>query len=367
MPVGDSVTSWFIRNIVLPNAEDITHPGYILSKFSEGGQTISLREFFFPESFYVEFEKSIAKKFGKKGEAKLYSVGKRFGYRYAVLSYFKKYGDLGKKKFQEFLYMFVRYIEVIYAKKLQHKMDAEKKLLELTADSYVCCEKNGYGYLLLIGAWLGIWAFLMDDKKIEGVQVECQGRGDKRCKLVCKPNGTSFTEENMDDLEEDQGTYALLNTVHPSTNDNYSLKELIENQIFTYQSGRLFFDKERMVGIEASLYYMVDNAFSDKSSNDILFTSAFNSGKKISVGKDVIFVQRFLACIGFGDVQIIPNGKKFQVIFNHFPWTRFSEECKFTLLAGFTSGLLSGCTGKKISFTKISKSVEADGFHVQMA
>gem|GEM_PF-4400728 len=29
MAIQDSVTSWFIQNIVLPNAEDMRNPGYI--------------------------------------------------------------------------------------------------------------------------------------------------------------------------------------------------------------------------------------------------------------------------------------------------------------------------------------------------
>ena len=50
MAIQDSVTSWFIQNIVLPNAEDMRNPGYILSKFTDQGKTITLREFFFPRS-----------------------------------------------------------------------------------------------------------------------------------------------------------------------------------------------------------------------------------------------------------------------------------------------------------------------------
>ncbi|VVC04020.1 Uncharacterised protein [Candidatus Bilamarchaeum dharawalense] len=375
MPVSDSITGWFIRNILLPNAEDIRSAGFVLSKFSEGGQTISLREFFFPESFYTIFETKIAKKLGKKGEQSLYSVGKKFGHRYAKLSYFKKSNQLDRKHFEDFMYMFTRYIEVIYAKKLSHKIIHEKKLIELTADSYVGCEKNGLGYLLLIGAWTGGWSFLMDDPHVEGVQTKCQGRGDKECKLICAPesnlkkSGLSvLCESSLDDLQEDYKTYSILNQVYPTVNNNYSLRELIENKIFDYQSGKLFYNKERMVGIEASMYYMVDNGFSkNKITKVILFESAFDSGKAISAGKDILFVQRFLAGIGFGDVQVVSAGKNYEVAFNHFPWTVFSQDCDFTLLSGFTSGMLSGCSNKKIILSKVSKIVGGDGFHVRLA
>jgi predicted hydrocarbon binding protein len=358
----------------MPNAEDIRNPGYVISKFSDKNKEISVREFFFPEMFYSELEARIKKELGKNGEAKLYSIGKRFGYRYAMISRYGKISTLKEKGLLDFMYMFTRYIEVVYAKKLEHKIDFDKKMLELTADSYAGCEQNGLGYILLIGAWTGVWSFIMDNKKIDGIQITCQGRGDQMCKLVCAPQQELkrlkkdiFTEADMEGLEENYPRYEVFNKVYPSANKNLSLKNLIETGIFKYEKGKLFFGNERMVGIEFSTYYLLDNGFSkDKKTREILFSTAFEAGKKIANGKDSVFVQRFLSSIGFGDVQILSEKGNFRVRFYHFPWASLAKECDFVIISGFTSGLLSAATKKKIELKKVTKTESGDGFHIKL-
>jgi len=374
MPIKDSVTSWFIQNIVLPNAEDIRNPGYILSKFTDQGKNIALREFFFPEKFYADLETRIVKKLGKAGEKRLYSIGKRFGYRYAMISRYPKAGAIGAKKTDEFMYMFTRYIEVVYARQLSHRIEPQKKLLELEGDSYAGCSRNGIGYLLLNGAWTGVWSFISDDNAIDGIQPACQGRGDPKCRLLCAPNPllkkmgfSPLTEPDMGGLEEDYGKYDMLNAVHPTSNNNHSLRTLIEAGIFRYERGKLFFDDARMVGIEFSMYYLIDNGFSnDAKTREILYGAAFDSGREISSGKDVTFVQRFLSGIGFGDVQVIVAANRYRVLFFHFPWASFAKGCRFTILSGFASGLLSGASGKKVSLKRFSMSEAQDGYHVKI-
>ena len=255
MAIKDGITSWFIQNIVIPNAEDIRNPGYIISKFSDKNKQVSIREFFFPEKFYQVFETSIASKLGKKGEKRLYSIGKRFGYRYAKISRYGNTSTMKKNDIEGFMYLFMRYIEVIYANKIEHKIDVEKKYLEIEADAYAGCEGNGLGYILLIGAGTGVWSYLMNDSKVDGYQITCQGRGDKLCKLVCAPINelkklakNAISEENVEGLDENYQKYEVLNKVYPTINKNLSLKELIENKIFKYEKGKLFFQKQRMVG-----------------------------------------------------------------------------------------------------------------------
>lgn len=374
MVIKDEITSWFIKNIVLPNAEDIRNSGYILSKFTDKNKEISVREFFFPEKFYSEFESRIVKELGREGEETLYSIGKRFGYRYAMISRYTKAKDMKKKALEDFMYIFTRYIEVVYASKLEHKINIEEKTLELVGSSYVGCERNGLGYILLIGAWTGVWAYIMDDSNIEGIQITCQGRGDKSCKLVCAPSeelkkiaGKIYTEKNMSKLEEDYAKYEVLNKVYPTIAKNISLKSMIEERVFKYEKGKLFFGNERMVGIEFSTYYFMDNAFSkDKKTKKLLFDIAFEIGKETGKGRDPVFVQRFLSSIGFGDVQVINEKDSFKVRFYHFPWTNLSKECEFVILRGYTSGLLSAATKKEQILENVSKVESGDGFHIKM-
>jgi len=376
MAIQDSVTSWFIQNIVLPNAEDMRKPGYILSKFTDQGKTIALREFFFPESFYIELEARVSRELGIKGEKLLYSIGKRFGFRYAKLSHYPKADSIGEKKLDEFMYMFTRYIEVIYARQLKHRIDFKNRLLEVDASSYVCCAKNGIGYLLLIGPWTGGWSFIVGDNSIDGVQVTCQGRGDRRCRLVCAPAPLlkrmklkPLAEPDIGGLDEDMERYGKFNEVYPTANGNDSLVTLIESGIFRYRRGQLFLGERRMVGIESSMHYMIDDAFSkDRKTRKILFETAFSAGKEIGKGKEAAFVQRLLSGIGFGDVQIVSvKGGGYSVMFFHFPWTAFAKDCRFTMLTGFASGLLSGVCGKDIGLKDVSKTEAEDGFHVQLA
>ncbi len=374
MVIKDEITSWFIKNIVLPTAEDIRNPGYILSKFTDKNKEISVREFFFPEKFYSEFESRIVKELGEEGEQKLYSIGKRFGYRYAMISRYTKSKEMKKKALEDFMYMFTRYIEVVYASKLEHKINIEEKTLELVGTSYVGCEKNGLGYILLIGAWTGVWAYIMDDPDVEGIQINCQGRGDKNCKLICAPSaklkkiaGKIFTEKDMSKLEEDYAKYEVLNKVYPTIAKNISLRNMIEERVFKYEKGKLFFNEERMVGIEFSTYYLMDNAFSkNKKTKKILFDVAFEIGKEIGKTRDPTFVQRFLSSIGFGDVQVISEKEGFKVRFYHFPWATLSKECEFVILRGFTCGLLSAATKKDQILENVSKIESGDGFHIKM-
>ena len=156
------------------------------------------------------------------------------------------------------MYMFTRYIEVIYAKQLKHKIEYKSRLLEVEADSYVCCAKNGLGYLLLIGPWTGGWSFIVG-KPIDGIQIACQGRGDKRCRLVCAPPAQlkkmklkPLTESDMNGLDEDMEKYGALNAVYPTTNGNDSMITLIESGVFRYQRGQMFLGDKRMVGIESA-------------------------------------------------------------------------------------------------------------------
>lgn len=376
MTIKDSVTSWFIQNIVLPNAEDIRNPGYILSKFTDKGKEISLREFLFPERFYSEFETKIVKALGRKGRQRLYSIGKRFGYRYAMISRYNRLSTLKKKGLEDFMYLSARYIEVMYARKLEHRIDFEKRLITVSADSYVGCEKNGLGYLLLIGSWTGVWSYLIEDSTVEGIQLECQGRGDKICRLVCAPIaelkeigniGTDIVSEpDISGLEEGYSKYEFMNRVYPSANKNSSLKTLIETGTFRYDRGKLFFGSERMVGIEFSTYYMIDNGFSkDKLTRKILYDTAFEAGKEIGSGKDPLFVQRFLSSLGFGDAQVIMEKGRFKVRLFHFPWSSMANGCDFTILSGFTSGLLSGASKKTQEF-KVTAYEGSDGFHIKM-
>jgi hypothetical protein len=311
---------------------------------------------------------------GPKGEKLLYSIGKRFGYRYANLSRYPEAGSISEKKLEEFMYMFTKYIEAVYARQLKHKIIFKERLLELDAVSYVGCSNGGPGYFLLIGPWTGGWSYIMGSASIEGVQTACQGKGDKGCRLIIGPANilkkkglAPLAEPNLRGLDEDMEKYSRLNAVHPSSNGNRSMVSLIEDGVFRYRSGQLFFGGQRMVGIESSLLCMIDNGLSKNAkTRRILFETSFLAGKDMGKGKDPAYAQRILAGIGFGDAQVVAVKGGYKAMLFHFPYNVFSKDCGFIALSGFVSGLLSGVTGKDIFLRKVSKTEAEDGFHVQL-
>ncbi len=358
----------FIQYFVITRGEVIDQPGFILCRFTSGSYDISLREFVFPESLFCELESAIVKKYGDKGKQALYSAGKKFGYRYAKISGLATIAKSGEKRFKKELYDAVRYMETIYAEGIRHIVDLKKSLFEASLNQYVVCRLNGLGYLLTEGSVAGTLAYMLDNKDVEGTQIQCQGRGDKLCKLICAPKQylknkkIAFLEENDYTKLELSIDYPRMNAVRQCKFATQSFKSLVDSGFYKYEPGVAKFGNERYLFCESSIWYLIEIELGKLGANGLIFDVAFETGKK--VGKEHKrygakgFLTDYLSSLGYGDVQQLSER---EVSIDYFPWTRYVDEIQFDLLRGLVSGLLSGLTGKEIKLRKVEYR-EDDGF-----
>jgi predicted hydrocarbon binding protein len=373
MAIKDRLVSWFLRNIVIPKIDVWNKPGFVVTQFTDKGKFVFLREIFLPESILIDLEKEIAKKYDKKGEQILYSIGKKFGYTFSYLSNFSTIKNLSEKTFLDFAYKTVRYVECTYSSHLDHSIDLKSKTFLLRAKNYVVCPKNGLGYILGSGGIAGIWGYVMNDKDIEGLQIKCQGKGDKFCEIVCAPkdvlikyNKKFFIENNLIENIKSDYMYKKFNRFQNTKFASKSLKDMIYNKLFTLSGGILKFCEIRHVYVDSSLIYILEKEIRKlKNAGKILTDIAFECGKKIAEDAKVDstnFITEYFSAIGFGDTLVTKKDDKYNVIINYFPWTALWKDINFDLCKGLVSGLLSRITGYTYYITEIKKEIVNDSF-----
>lgn len=366
--VKDKIVTWFIRNIILAKNEIINHPGFIVLKLSSEKETTNLREIFIPEFLLTELENHIVEKYKTKGEQILYSVGKKFGYRYASNSKFPTLKTSTEKDFLNFSYIVVRYIETIYAKKITHEINIDKKIFEVKAKDYIVCSKNGLGYILTNGAISGVWTYGTVDNTIEGVQTTCQGRGDDHCEIVCAPekyfvdNKIKFLKErDLSGLELLQKEYNTINEIRPAKFATNSFEKLLDSGFLKQKGGVITAKEGRYMLLEASLMYLLERELKKlKGGLDVLWDVSVDFGKKLAEisGKDdpAAIIMDLFPALGFGDIYVEKLGpSKYRIIVNYFPWTKWADEVDFTMFRGMLSGVISGSLGKKVELKKVEK------------
>lgn len=365
--VKDEILTWFLKNVYLPRLEIIDKPGFILVSSGK----IALRDIAFPEYIFIELEKRI------KGNI-LYSVGKTFGYNYALNTETPVIGNVERKKFLESFYFIVRYIESIsYGRNLKHTLDYENKIFEMRANDFIICSKNGLGRTIMEGTIAGFCCYAFSDKSIEGVQLKCQGRGDSECRLICAPSSTLkqrgikfASSKNIEDFSIDE-KYLRINAERTTQFSKQSIKSLIDSGIFEYDHGTIDYNGERFFLCEASMMYCLETAIKKiKGAKKLLFDISFDWGKTVvsaelngkskllSSGKDCEqFISDFVPALGWGDIQISKKSGRYEIISNYFPWTRMDRGVEYIMFRGILSGLLSGFLGRKVVFSKISTSL----------
>jgi len=242
MPVKDKVASWFIKNIVMPGSQIFNKPGFISMHITGLKSAVYLREIVIPEFFFVNLEKKIIEKLDKNGAKLLYSAGKKFGYQYAQSGGFPTINSVNQNLFEKFCYVLVRYTESTYANKIEHVLFYTKKRMDFLFDNFVICPSNGLGYFLMEGGVAGIWSFIVQDKSVEGLKLECQGRGDKLCKLIVAPkeelkkfsSSDLKTESILEDFES-VSKYMGLNKFQVTQNSTVSFQKMLDTKTFSYK------------------------------------------------------------------------------------------------------------------------------------
>lgn len=367
MPVKDKIVSWWIQNIIMPNREIIDKPGFLITTFTDQNQITYLRELFFAEDLFEIIENRIVEKYGESGRQALYSAGKKFGYIYSALSNFPTIQAGSKKDFSNFVYLFVRYCEGMFARKATHEINIDEKIFTLATKDYIICRHNGLGYIMNDGGSAGIWAYLMQDKSVEGVQLECEGRGDDRCLVMCSPEEKLLEKTNMFFCERDlpgqkfSEYYKALNEIREATYAKNSLKDLIDIGFFKYQGGFLSYKNMRFFGCESHMLYIMEEEISKlENGEQILFDACVEYGKKLREiygGKDYQkFILDFFPALGFGEVFVL-DSTNYSITSVYYPWTTYSENSKYIIFRGIMSGFVSSSTDKNINFNNYNISV----------
>ncbi len=367
MPVKDRVVTWWIKNILLPQREIIDKPGFIVTTFTEHKRTTYLREFFLSEQLFEFIENKIVEKYGDNGRQALYSAGKKFGYLYASMSNFPTINDISVKELSDFAYLVLRYIEGTYAKRAKHELNFEEKILTISFDDYIICRHNGLGYIMLDGAVSGLWAYELQDKTVEAIQLECQGRGNNHCFFISAPveklkekTNQIFQETDLSGQKLDD-SYRTLNQIREAAYSTNSLRSLIDHKFFKYKEGILSYKAIRFFHCESHILYLLEQEISKLPDGEkTLFDACFNYGKflqEIYGGKNYKkFIIDYYPALGFGDISI-RDSKEFNITSIYYPWTIYSKNSKFIIFRGIMSGIISNSLDKSIEFNNYKKHV----------
>jgi len=373
MPIKDSVVRWYIQNVIRPRHEVIDKPGFIIDQFSDKAGRVYLREIALSERLLENIEKNIVDKYGDKGRQALYSAGKKFGYRHSLISNFSTIKNASEKEIKKLGYSFVRFVECTWAHRITHMTDIPKKEAEIIFDDYIVCRNNGIGHLLTEGTCTGFWSYTMDDPSLEGVQTKCQGRGDKKCTLVCGPpdslsrRGLKFFREiDLANLEKDD-RYDVINKIRDTKYARNSFKKLVDSGFLKYHKGIIEHNNERFFLVETSLLYLLEMEIGRLKSGDaLLFDIAFDFGKEIAKKEGETgfgrFITDFFSSLGWGDMIVTKKSGQYNVISHYFPWTKFSDQINFSIYRGILSGIIAESTGKRIVLNKSEKVLTKDGF-----
>lgn len=370
MRIDAAAIQLFIRNIVAPGIFDITHPGFVVSKFSDKGREAYRREIIYPESMLADIETQVVKKYGAEGERRLYKIGKDFGYVYAGVSQLPTLKTSTPEEIRRFFQMLVLFVAATWSSGSEIlEIDVKAKTLRLRFWDYVICSKNGIGHLLGDAGIVGIWAYMVQDPSIEAVQTECQAKNGKTCEYYMAPP-ERLKKERYDffqvdvttevDVDEYRKNHDLMNRIKPTHYVSNSMQSMVDSGVFKFRNGGIRFGGDRYFSVEVSLYYILEKELSKlKGGDGLLFDVCFNFGKKVALAagmKTNQSVMDYLAALGFGDIMTDVEKGKRRLIVSYFPWTEFSRNSKFTMFRGMASGLLSGASSKKIILNKIKTS-----------
>ena len=352
MIIVETDSSNFFFDRVLTKMSKINVPGYISSEFiNSEGKKVFERVVFLPEDFFLELENLIIKKYGNKGKNDLYCIGKKFGYRFALLFNFSG------TNIEKSLSIILRFLETLYAEKITiKKIDLSNKIIVIDTKDMIVTSKDGHGYILPLGGFAGICSYLLKDnfiwcrstKVAEGIY-----------ELTSSPK-TSMdkVEFNVDceiDLDLVDDNYESYNSATIRDDSQFNMEKLVEFGIITYERGKLnLFSIFRMVPVEIFLLYLMEML-----DEEMIFQACYNTFYKIStfiVNKNIdskTYIAQILTALGFGVVIVVVNKDKMVFNFTGYPWMPEKRGRKFNIVKGIIIGFVNGSSGKTINLDKI--------------
>lgn len=369
MGLKNNLVSWYIKNIIVPNLVKYDSPGFIITEQNTKFGSVFQRDVIFSESLLADFEKKLVEKYGKKGKQILYSTGKEFGYHFGKTFDVPTVKTYSKKEIIEISHFITMLIGATWANNAKETVNIDEKTYEIKYDNYVICNKNGLGHLLTEGACAGLWAYVMEDYSIEGVQTSCQGRGNNECRVVCgtkdflESNGLNYIKAGKPYKFKQTEKYKEFNKIRKCKNSNTTMKELISSGTYKYENGKFEYEGKRYFPLEVSLFYFLEKNLDSKEMQNILFESSFNEGKNIASreqGNEChSFLTDYLSSQGWGDIFTTPK-KKVSLDIIYFPWTELADKINFKMFSGLVSGVFSEFLKRKVTLK--SKGFEEEDY-----
>ncbi len=362
MDLQDKVVRFYVQRYIMPRALIFNMPGFVDFKIS-GKTNIFARQLLVPESFFVNLEKNLVGGFGDRGKQVMYSLGKRFGYRFSQLGRFENIKDHPGNAVKKWITIASKFVEGTYATEIAQSTNVENRTVDYSLRNFAVCRKLGYDYFLATGGAAGVVAWILQEPKIEGCLYDSKFAGKEHtCKVKCAVpqilekyfSSGVFKETNVDDLKPDFATYRKLN-IETKIRYKKSFQTFLDSKLFKYNRGIITHGAERLFLMEVSAIYMLELAL-PKVMRDKMFEIAVSTGKNLfpEFGmKDLQSVVELLSALGWGEVIALP-GTKQQVVINHFPWTKYAKDVEFIMISGLLSGIYSKALNKNILFRKPS-------------
>jgi hypothetical protein len=374
MAIKDKALGWYIQHYLIPRSQVIDKPGFVIFRMSYKTSIYS-RQVVMPESLFVSIERNIVNSYGNEGIKSLYSAGKKFGCRFALMTNVLEMKNTATKDFLDYVFVLSKFVEGTYASNISTVVNLEKKMIDFKFNNFVICRISGLGYIISVGGIAGIWSAMIGDSSVEGIQLKCQGKGDNECRVIAAPiknlknnNYRLFKETNLKNLEIEEG-YKKLNDIRVATHSSSSLKKMIDSGIFTFEQGILKYKEERYFIVEASFPYIIEMEIAKlKNGEKMLFDMSFEYGKKLAkkeVKQDPCkFITDFMTALGWGDILVTHTNAKYVVYMKYFPWTRWFKKTKFVLLRGMLSGMITGFIGRKYILKDFEIKINNDSFNL---
>ena len=366
MPLKESFVGLYIKRFVIPGALVFNKPGFLDFKIS-GKTNIYARQIFYPEDFFVEFESRIIEQFGNAGRQKLYSIGKKFGYRFAQSGKFENINDHPGDKIKDWIFITSKFVEGTYASSIENESEPLQKKVDYFLKRFTILEKLGYEYIFATGGTAGMMAWIFQDTSVEAVLRDVKkvdGNFEATVTAAPKnylkkefPKEELFEEQKLDGLLEDFNDYAKFNA-QTQTSCTKSFQTYLDFKFFDYQNGIINFKDMRFFLFELSGTYLIELELKKEKNQkymDILFDSAFNIGKKelSQFGKNQKDIFDVLSALGWGEVlPFSQTDKEIKVLVNNFPWSKWYKDLDYVIMRGFLSGILSALLNKKVIFNK---------------
>ena len=332
-----------------------------------------------PETFLNKLEQKINVAYGKQGRQSLYSTGKKFGYRFALLGCFSKISDLPKNKFLDYFAIINKFIEGTYASEISPEVDFKNKIIKYKLKNFVVCSKVGPSFFLPLGAAAGLISMMFEDSTIEGLHLNCQHEGDKYCELIYAP--ISYLKKNFKDKEifveadlknlDASREYATFNKVLPIRSSTYSFQDYLKSHLFDYHFGIITHNDQRYFILEVSAIYLLERGLAKLGADKILFDSAFETGQSVirslGIKSKTESIMDLLAAFGWGDILILKKEQKHIANISAFPFTKFYKDINFEIVRGLISGMVSAIEGKRTIFSKVQKTITKEGLSLALA